>query len=102
MSARGAASTIVLLALLVTLTTATEPPAIVKYCVADQQQEDHMHKMMSDSLDHAFEEHISHLFEIWIKDPAEQPARAVNGASLGVNAYVRAQRNLANWHPPRC
>jgi hypothetical protein len=97
-----AAVSVLLLVLLAVFVAATAEPPVVKYCVTDQQQEDHMHKMMSDSLDQAFKEHIGRLFEIWIKDPAEQPTRAVNGASLGVNAYVRAQRNLANWHPPRC
>jgi hypothetical protein len=95
------AASVVLLAIVLMLAAASEPPA-VKYCVQDQQQEDHLHRMMSDSLDEAFKAHINHLFDIWVKDQAESPTRAINGASLGINAYVRAQRNLANWKPPRC
>jgi hypothetical protein len=95
------AASVVLLAIVLMLVAAGEPP-VVKYCVTNQQQEDHLHRMMSDALDDAFKAHIGHLFDIWVKDQAESPVRAVNGASLGVNAYVRAQRNLANWKPPRC
>jgi hypothetical protein len=97
-----AASSVVLVAIAVMLTAAADQPPAVKYCVLDQVMEEHLHRMMSDSLDDAFKEHIKHLFDIWVKDQAESPARAINGAALGVNAYVRAQRNLSDWHPPRC
>jgi hypothetical protein len=100
-TATAAASALLPAAVLVVLIAATDPPP-VKYCVQDQQQEERIHRLMSQALDDAFKAHISHLFDIWVKDPAEQPARAVNGASTGVNAYVRAQRNLQGWHPPRC
>jgi hypothetical protein len=93
---------LLLIATAITLVAAAEQPPLVKYCVQDQIQEDHIHQMMSESLDQAFKAHINHLFDIWVKDQAESPARAINGASLGINAYVRANRNLQNWKPPRC
>jgi len=70
--------------------------------VQDQQQEDHLHQLMTEALDEAFKEHINHLFDVWIKDQAESPTRAINGASIAINAYVRANRNLHSWKPPRC
>jgi len=95
-------ATIVLLAVVLMFVAANEPAPTVKYCVQDQQQEDHLHQLMTEALDEAFKEHINHLFDIWIKDQAESPARAINGASVGINAYVRANRNLHSWKPPRC
>jgi hypothetical protein len=88
------------IALVLVTLNAAQPP--LPYCVADQQQEDHIHQMMSESLDQAFREHINHLWDIWVKDQAEEPTRAVNGARIGINAYVRAQRNLKSWKAPRC
>jgi hypothetical protein len=93
-------SVVVVLIGLVAIATAAAPPP--KSCVQDQQQEDRIRAMMADSLDVAFRDHVAHLFDIWVKSQAEMPERAVTGANIGVNAYVRAQRALSNWKPQRC
>jgi hypothetical protein len=90
---------VVIVSAMTSTTAAAAPP---KSCVQDQQQEDHIRAMMAESLDVAFRDHVAHLFDIWVKSQAEMPERAVTGANIGVNAYVRAQRALSNWKPQRC
>jgi hypothetical protein len=91
---------LVVIVIMAVMTPAAQP--LAKYCVQDQQQEDRMRAIMSDSLDQAFKQHIVHLFDIWVKDQAEEPIHAVNGAQLGISAYVRSQRSLQKWKPQRC
>jgi hypothetical protein len=93
---------VVLIGLVAVMRSMTAAGALSKSCVQDQQQEDHIRAMMADSLDVAFRDHVAHLFDIWVKSQAEMPERAVTGANIGVNAYVRAQRALSNWKPQRC
>jgi hypothetical protein len=90
----------VLIVVAVTLVAAAEQP-LVKYCV-DQQQEDKLRAMMSDSLDQAFREHFVHLFDVWVKDLTEEPERARTGSNNTISAWLRAQRALQNWKPQRC
>lgn len=55
-----------------------------------------------EGIDHGFDKQVSLLFEIWVKDPHDQPRRAKVGIQNAINAYVRARRDALAWVPPGC
>lgn len=52
--------------------------------------------------DEGFKKHVEHLFEVWVRDPSEQPKRAKRGVQMGINAFVRARADILTWEPPVC
>jgi hypothetical protein len=62
----------------------------------------HVRQQVLAALDQAVQQHVAHLFDIWIKDPSDQPKRAVEGMNVGLSAYVRARRNALSWDPIHC
>jgi hypothetical protein len=54
------------------------------------------------AIDRGLEEQILHVFEIWVRDPSDQPRRAKVGADNAVSAYVRARAAALVWDPPVC
>ena len=71
------------------------------YCV-DERTRGIVREMAMDSFDTAFKKHVEHLFDIWAKDPAEQPKRASRGMQLAIGAYVRARSDALKWDPQLC
>jgi hypothetical protein len=71
------------------------------YCV-DEKTRHSIREMALDSFDDAFKKHIGHLFDIWVKDPAEQPKRASRGMQAAIGAYVRARQDALKWEPTIC
>ena len=57
---------------------------------------------MTQAMNEAFKEHVKHTFDIWMKDPAEQPKRARSGVRQGLDAYMRARANVLSFNPPLC
>jgi hypothetical protein len=45
---------------------------------------------------------VQKVFEIWMKDTADQPRRAKVGMHEGIDAYVRSRADALKWNPPRC
>lgn len=70
-------------------------------CMDDEQRE-RVRNIMADGIDAALKEHAKHLFDIWVKDSADQPGRAITGMHNGVDAYVRARASVLKWSPPKC
>jgi hypothetical protein len=47
------------------------------------------------AVDQAYHDQIVHLFQIWMKDAAGQPQRAITGARTARKAYEDVRENLA-------
>jgi hypothetical protein len=84
------------------LLVACEASAQSTFPCMDDHTEKRIRDIMSAAVDNALKEYVEHLFSNWARDTAEQPKRASTGVRVAVNAYVRARRDLDNWHPPRC
>jgi hypothetical protein len=52
--------------------------------------------------DDALENHLEHLFAVFLQDPAGEPARAQRGTQNGIAAWVQARKLSAKWSPPIC
>ena len=70
-------------------------------CVSEEER-DRIKKLSLEAIDNSFRDHIEHLFEIWVRDSASQPARAKVGAKNGISAHIRARRDAENWLPLIC
>ena len=53
-------------------------------------------------VDEGYKKQVSQFFEIWVKDPHDQPARAKVGITNAINAYARARRDALAWAPAHC
>lgn len=69
---------------------------------ADEQTRERVRDIMSNALDRALENHIVHMFEVWMRDGRDQPARARTGVTNGVIAYIQARKGVAAWSPIAC
>ena len=58
--------------------------------------------LILEGIDAALKQHTVTVFESWLKDPSEQPARAIRGLRNGISAYARARAAALNWHFPLC
>jgi len=68
----------------------------------DEQTREQVRSVMLDALDAALKEHITHLYEVWLKDDSGQPLRAKTGTERGVRAYLSARKGALDWSPPAC
>lgn len=76
-------------------------PTAEEQCQNDWERE-HLRQLALDAIDDAFKKHVGQLFEIWVKDPSDQPRRATGGMAINISAYKRARANTIKWDPPRC
>lgn len=58
--------------------------------------------LMLAGIDEALRRHTRRVFDVWMKDPADQPKRAVAGLNTAVSAYVRSRASAQRWNPPSC
>src|SRR5262245_22371356 len=77
-------------------------PARKQICIDDHETKERIRKIIMEGVELGLRTHIDKVFEIWIKDPQDQPNRAARGTYDGVSAYVRARRAVLNWSPPLC
>lgn len=70
-------------------------------CVTREERE-RIQGLMIQALDNAFRAHVQHMFEVWMKDSIDQPARARAGTLNGVKAYINAYQSSQHWEPPIC
>jgi hypothetical protein len=77
---------------------AITPPPL---CMTSNER-DRIRAIMIDGLDAALKTHTMQMFDIWMKDPSDQPRRAVVGMTDGISAHVRARANALKWDPPPC
>jgi hypothetical protein len=80
------------------LASASAQPVIC----TDAATRDKIKSVMLEALDTALQQHVVHMFEVWMKDDRGQPERARNGVVNGVNAYLKAGQGVASWAPPDC
>lgn len=72
-------------------------------CITLTSEEiEHLKMVGRQALEDALKDHVSRLYESWMKDDTNQPERANNGIRQGVRAYISAKRNLEKWSPPIC
>lgn len=93
-----AAVVVLVLALLLVQSDATEPP---EPCMDDESRE-RVRGLIIDAIDTALKNQVQKVFEIWMKDPADQPRRAKIGMHDGIDAYVRSRAQALRWNPPTC
>jgi hypothetical protein len=91
-----------LLALAPVMLVALVCPARSAQCVNSDEDRERIRAIAIEAFDRALQEHISHLFDIFLKDQSEQPKRARTGFDIGLNAYLRARSDAQNWNPPLC
>jgi hypothetical protein len=77
----------------------SEPPK--EQCVDWKVQED-IRALTLLGIDNGLKLQVQKLFEIWVRDPHEQPKRATAGMRSVINAYLRARQNAERWDPPIC
>jgi hypothetical protein len=70
-------------------------------CMGDEIQEE-VRAIALKAIDEALKQHIVHIFDTWMKDPSDQPKRAVTGFRIGVGAYLRSRTAIDKWDPPLC
>jgi hypothetical protein len=66
------------------------------------QEKDRVIELAHAGVDEAFKEHVKQLFDVWVRDPTEQPKRAMSGMATNLSAYHRARANIRAWEPTIC
>lgn len=90
-----------LLALIAAIDVAHSQTEEVDYCVNTDERE-RIRALLYESIDEGLKEYTLQLFGIMIKDPVDQPRRAIAGMKPAVVAYAKGRRAIANWNPPIC
>lgn len=70
-------------------------------CMAEEIQEE-IRAIMLKAVDDALRQHTIHVFDVWLKDPGDQPKRAIEGMRIGISAYLRTRAAIDRWDPPNC
>ena len=68
----------------------------------DAEAREQVRGLMLAGIDEALRRHTRRVFDVWMKDPADQPKRAVAGLNTAVSAYVRSRASAQRWSPPAC
>lgn len=92
----------VLLIAAVVLPLAAGARSEVREPCMDEKMREKVRAIMLDGIDLALKDHTKHIYEVWMKDAADQPRRAATGMNMGVSAYVRARTTALAWSPPPC
>jgi hypothetical protein len=74
----------------------------VKEPCMDPAMREEVRQLVLSGIDQALIRHVGHVFDIWMKDPAEQPRRAIIGMHQAIDAYVRSRASALRWSPPTC
>lgn len=70
-------------------------------CV-DEKEREMVREIALAGINEGYKRHVTLLFEVWVKDPAEQPRRAKTGLQVAIGAWVRARRDALIWAPEQC
>ncbi|RPH74041.1 hypothetical protein EHM76_04265 [bacterium] len=70
-------------------------------CMDAETRED-LRTVMREGISQAMRTHTVRMFDNWMKDPNDQPGRAVTGMHNAVRAYVGSLKVLNEWSPPPC
>ena len=75
----------------------------VGYDCVDPTERERIRQLVFDGIDKGLVESMSHLFDVWTKDPQNsQPQRAQVGTTNAVNAHIRARKLAFAWDPQPC
>ncbi len=94
------AITIILTLIVIALLDGAESK-VEQVCV-DPTEREALRELALAGIDEGYKKQVSLLFEIWVKDPHDQPQRAKVGLTNAINAYVRARRDALAWAPGHC
>jgi len=80
-----------------------EAASKVPYDCTDPTERERIREIALKGIDDGLQNAISHLFDIWQKDPqTSQPQRAQVGTTNAINAHIRARQHTLAWSPPIC
>jgi hypothetical protein len=97
----GVATIIVTLLLLALLDR--DASSKVNYDCTDPTERERIRELALKGIDDGLQQAMSHLFEVWQKDPnTQQPQRAQVGTTNAINAHIRARTLALAWSPPSC
>jgi hypothetical protein len=68
----------------------------------DEQTREKIRALMLAGTEDAFKDHTKHMFEIWMKDQSDQPARAITGMKVAIHAFVNTRNAALRFNPPVC
>lgn len=68
----------------------------------DFEDSEHLRAIMSTALDKQVGDQAEKMFENWIRDPTDQPARAAAGMRRTLESYLQARKALREWQPKPC
>lgn len=80
-------------------TAAHSQPVVQCFLV---QEKDRLIVLAHEAIDEAYKDQVKGLFGIWVRDPADQPKRAMSGMAINLSAYHRARANIRQWEPVIC
>ena len=93
-----------LFALIATLMLlSTEARAQIKVDCADEETREKIRGLILTGIDQALIAQVVKLFDVWMRESSENPPRrALTGADIATNAYLRARARALKWNPPLC
>jgi hypothetical protein len=68
----------------------------------DTEMREQVRSLMLAGIDEALKRHARRMFDVWMKDPSDQPRRASAGVNTAISAYVRSRASAQRWNPPAC
>lgn len=71
-------------------------------CMPNNELKEQIRGLVIAGFQQALKEHTEKMFDNWLKDYNEEPARAARGTRNGISAYVRAYNFMMKWDPPLC
>jgi hypothetical protein len=97
------AATVLVIVGLHIATAATPTPTLTPQtpCM-DADTRERTRTIMFAGIEEGLKRHTVSVYDTWLKDPSDQPARASRGLHIGISAYVRSRQSILNWSPPVC
>jgi hypothetical protein len=68
----------------------------------DPQTRERIRGIVLDAIDAALKERVMHVYDVWMRDDTDQPARATVGLRQAIDAYLRSRASTLKWDPKPC
>lgn len=68
----------------------------------DTEMREQVRVLMLAGIDQAMREHAVKMFNVWQRDPTNQPKRAIAGMKSAIIAYAGSRAAAQRWSPPAC
>lgn len=92
---------VVLAALFTMLSVGNASAPTDRVCLTGDERE-RARAIMFDAFDQGLKEYTTRQFDVMVKDPINQPARAIAGMKPALVAYAKGRRAIAIWNPVSC